>query len=213
MNRQELKAKAKQQIKGKIGVLFLVTLIIALISGVASSVAAFLPAGALAISIVIVPAFTLSTVRVYLMVIKDIKPTVGDAFCGFDDFWGAFKVTFLVGLYTFFWSLLFIIPGIIKGYSYSMAIYILAENPGKSARECIRESMEMTDGHKMELFVLNLSFIGWALLGAFTFGIAYIWVLPYMNATIANAYQSLKPIVPEEPADAVEAEVVAEVAE
>ena len=145
------------------------------------------------------PAFALSTYRVYLMVVGGATPEAKDAFCGFDDFWAAFKVTFLVGLYTFLWSLLLVIPGIIKAYSYSMSMYILAENKGKSARECIKESMAMTEGHKMELFVLGLSFIGWALLGAVTFGIAYIWILPYMNATYANAYQSLKPAVVVEP--------------
>ena len=74
-----------------------------------------------------------------------------------------------------------------------MSTYILAENKGKPALECIRESKEMTQGHKMDLFVLGLSFIGWVLLGMVTFGIAYIWVVPYMQATSANAYNSLKP--------------------
>ena len=103
-------------------------------------------------------------------------------------------MNFLVGLFTFLWSLLFIIPGIIKAYSYSMSLYILAENKGKPALECINESMAMTEGHKMDLFVLGLSFIGWGLLCAITFGIAGIWVAPYMEATFANAYNSLKPV-------------------
>lgn len=77
-----------------------------------------------------------------------------------------------------------------------MSMYILAENKGKAALECINESKSMTNGHKMELFVLGLSFIGWALLGCITFGIAFIWVMPYMNATYANAYNSLKPNIP-----------------
>ena len=91
------------------------------------------------------------------------------------------------------------IPGIIKGISYSMSMYILAENKGKPAMECINESKRMTEGHKMELFVLALSFIGWILLSAITFGIAAIWAVPFMNAAFANAYRSLKPVV-EEPA-------------
>jgi uncharacterized membrane protein len=107
-----------------------------------------------------------------------------------------------VGLFTFLWSLLFVIPGIVKTYAYSMSMYILAENKGKPALECINESKAMTNGHKMDLFVLNLSFIGWMMLVALTFGIAGIWVLPYMNATMANAYQSLKPVQAEVVADA-----------
>ena len=195
MNRAELKAKAKAQIKGKIGILFLITLIISAISGAANAILSFTGVGSIVVSVIITPAFTLSLVRVYLMVIRDETPSAKDAFQGFDDFWSSFKVYFLVGIFTFLWSLLFIIPGIIKTISYSMSYYILAENKGKGALECINESKAMTNGHKWELFVLALSFFGWALLCVITLGIAAIWVGPYMNATFANAYQSLKPVV------------------
>ncbi len=201
MNRAELKAAAKGQIKGKIGILFLVTLIIGVIGGVASAVLSIIPFGGLVATIIITPAFSISLVRVYLNVVAGGTPEAKDAFSGFDDFWAAFKVNFLVGLFTFLWSLLFVIPGIIKALSYSMSLYILAENKGKAALECIAESKKMTEGHKAELFVLGLSFIGWALLGSLTFGIAYIWILPYMQATYVNAYNLLKPAaVVEEPA-------------
>ena len=202
MNRAELKAAAKQQISGKIGVLFLITLIIGLISGAAGALLNLIPGGGIIASVIITPAFALSMVRVYLSLLGGVQPKAGDAFSGFDDFWAAFKVTFLVGLFTYLWTLLFIIPGIVKGYSYSMSMYILAENKGKSALECINESKAMTNGHKMDLFVLNLSFIGWMLLVAVTFGIAAIWVVPYMNATMTNAYQSLKPAQAEVVVDA-----------
>lgn len=195
MNRAELKANAKAQIKGKIGILFLITLIIAGISGIAGSVLGLIPGGSLATSIIVTPAFALSTVRVYMNVVNGGTPEAGDSFSGFDDFWSAFKVNFLVGLYTFLWSLLFVIPGIVKSFSYSMAMYILAENKGKSARECIEESKKMTDGHKLDLFVLGLSFIGWMALCVITLGIAGIWVLPYMNTTYANAYYYLKSLI------------------
>lgn len=206
MNRAELKAAAKSQIKGKIGILFVITLIIGLLSGAAGVVLSKIPGGSLVVSIIITPAFLLSTVRVYLNVMKGGTPKAGDAFCGFDDFWSAFKVTFLVGLFTFLWSLLFVIPGIIKSFSYSMSTYILAENKGKPALECIKESQEMTEGHKMDLFVLGLSFIGWGFLCVITFGIAAIWVLPYAQATYANAYNSLKPAAPAAEQPSIEAE-------
>ena len=197
MNRAELKAKAKEQIKGKIGILFLITLVIGVIAGVANWALGKIPVvGSLIGSVIVTPAFALSTVRVYLNLFKDKTPEVGDAFSGFDDFWAAFKVQFLVGLFTFLWSLLLVIPGIIKNFSYSMSMYILAENKGKPALECINESKAMTEGHKMDLFVLGLSFIGWLLLTVITFGIAGIWVIPYMNATYTNAYLSLKPAAP-----------------
>jgi uncharacterized membrane protein len=87
-----------------------------------------------------------------------------------------------------------------------MSLYILAENKGKPALECIKESMAMTEGHKMDLFVLGLSFIGWGLLCSITFGIAGIWVVPYMQATYTNVYNSLKPVAEavEQPAIEVE---------
>ena len=204
MNRAELKTKAKSQISGKIGILFVITLIISLISGVAGAILSFIPAGSVISSVIITPAFVISVIRVYLNLVNGVQPSVGDAFSGFDDFWSAFKVTFLVGLFTFLWSLLFIIPGIIKSFSYSMSTYILAENKGKKALDCINESKAITNGHKMDLFVLGLSFIGWGFLCTITFGIAAIWVVPYMNATYANAYNSLKPsvIVEEETVEA-----------
>ena len=196
MNRAELKSMAKGQIKGKIGILFVISLIIGVLSALASLVLSFIPfVGSLAAAIIVTPAFSLSLVRVYMNLTAGGAPEVKDAFSGFDDFWAAFKVSFLTGLFTFLWSLLFVIPGIVKGISYSMSMYILAENKGKPALECINESKAMTDGHKMDLFVLGLSFIGWILLGYITCGIAYIWVLPYMQATFVNAYHSLKPVV------------------
>ena len=206
MNRAELKAAAKEQIKGKICILFVITLIIGLISGAAGAILSFIPGGSIVASVIITPAFMISIIRVYLNVVKGEQPKVSDAFSGFDDFWAAFKVNFLVGLFTFLWSLLFVIPGIIKALSYSMSLYILAENKGKPALECINESKAMTEGHKAELFVLGLSFYGWLLLCGITFGIAYIWVGPYMQATYTNAYNSLKPAVTVEEEPSVEAE-------
>ena len=196
MNRAELKTNAKIQIQGKIGILFLITLIVGAISGAASGLLSLIPGGSLIATIIITPAMTLSLVRVYLMVINGQQPEAKDAFCGFDDFFSAFKVNLLTGIFTFLWSLLFVIPGIIKSISYSMAMYVLAENKGKNAMECINESKAMTEGHKMDLFLLGLSFMGWILLTIVTCGIAYIWVGPYMSTTFANAYRSLKPAAP-----------------
>ena len=78
-------------------------------------------------------------------------------------------------------------------YSYSMAMYIWSENKEMGALEAISKSKEIMDGHKMDLFVLYLSFIGWILLGCITFGIAYIYVIPYMDATLANFYRAINP--------------------
>lgn len=196
MDRAYLKSQAKQQIKGKIGILFVISLVISALSGFATAILNVIPTvGLMVAAVVVTPAFALSITRVYLGLTYGKEPELKDAFTGFDDFFSAFKVQLLVGLYTFLWSLLFVIPGIVKSISYSMSLYVLAENKGKSAKECIAESKQMTEGHKMDLFVLSLSFIGWIMLGMLTLGIAYIWILPYMQATFTNAYNSLKPVV------------------
>ena len=89
-----------------------------------------------------------------------------DLFSQFHRLDDGFCMNFLVGLYTVLWTLLFIIPGIIKGYSYAMTPYILAENPGMTATEAITESRRIMDGNKWRLFCLGFSFIGWGLLCA-----------------------------------------------
>lgn len=204
--RAELKEMAKQQIKGNIGILFVITLVIGAIAFVAGLLSAIPVVGVLA-TVIVTPALSLSIVIVYVNLVKGVKPEVKDAFAGFKDFWTAFKTTWLVSIFTALWSLLFYIPGIIKAISYSMSMLIVAENPGISAREAIKRSKEMMHGHKMEYFILGLSFIGWGLLCGITFGIAGIWVIPYMQATMVNFYNNIKPV---EEAPAVEVEAEAE---
>lgn len=192
MTRQELKAKAKEQIQGNIGILFVIMLIGSLIS---TAVAVIPVAGYVATVLVLAPAFNIALIIIFLKLCDGIKPELAELFQHFNKFWGAFKVLFFTGLFTMLWSLLLYIPGIIKALSYSMAMYILAENPDMPALEAIDKSKAMMDGHKMELFVLGLSFLGWILLCCITFGIAAIWVIPYMQATYTNFYNSIKPNV------------------
>lgn len=101
------------------------------------------------------------------------------------------KTQFLRGLYNFLWFLLLIIPGVIKYYEYRLVPYILAEKPDLSSNEIILKSRELTSGHKMEMFVLDLSFIGWYLLGGLFFGIGVFFVDPYAEATYARLYNVL----------------------
>ena len=97
----------------------------------------------------------------------------------------------LQGLYLFLWSLLFVIPGIVKTYSYSMTFYILRDTPGITATEAITRSRHMMRGHKLELFSLHLSFLGWVLLSLMTCGIGFFFVFPYMQAAQAAFYDRL----------------------
>ncbi len=99
----------------------------------------------------------------------------------------------LQSVYSFLWTLLLIVPGIIKGLSYSMTVFVLADNPELSNNEAIEKSMTMMDGKKMKLFMLLLSFLGWILLTVFlTFGIGMLWVAPYMYQSMAAFYEDLK---------------------
>lgn len=103
------------------------------------------------------------------------------------------KIMFFKNLYTFLWSLLFIIPGIIKGYEYRMIPYLLAENPDLPMEEAFALTKKMMDGDKGNAFVLDLSFLGWNLLGALTCCILNIfYVNPYQNLTNAQLYEVLK---------------------
>jgi len=97
----------------------------------------------------------------------------------------------LRGVYILLWTLLLIIPGIVKHYSYKMVPYILVEDPEIDSSEAIRKSMDMTLGHKMDMFVLDLSFLGWYILGALMFGIGVFLVHPYYEATYAQLYKTL----------------------
>ena len=188
MDRATIKSMAKEQIKGNIGILFVITLLSALISGALSSI----PVVGSVAGVLLGSALNLAMCNIYLNLTVGVKPSVGDLFSQIKNFWPAFKTQFLMGLFTMLWSLLFYIPGIIKACSYSQTMFILAENPTLGAREAIDQSKAMMEGHKMEYFVLLLSFIGWAILGVFTFGILCIWLMPYMEATFANFYKSVK---------------------
>lgn len=100
-------------------------------------------------------------------------------FSGFKNFGKYFAANFLLGLYWMLWSVLLVIPGIIKCYSYALTWYLLADNPQLGANEAITKSRELMNGRKMDLFLLDLSFIGWHLLGILTLGLGYIYVTPY----------------------------------
>ena len=112
---------------------------------------------------------------------------------GFSDFGHIFCTLFLRDLFNLLWTCLFIIPGIVKAYSYRMVPYIIKDNPELSATEVITRSREMMNGNKWKAFLLDLSFIGWILLSIITLGIAaFFWVGPYVYSTEAALYLELK---------------------
>lgn len=122
------------------------------------------------------------------------KTPLGEMFTPYKrQLWSNIGTGFLMQLYVFLWMLLFIIPGIIKTYSYSQTFFIKAENPNIPAQRAIELSRIMMDGHKFDLFYLHISFFGWAILSMFTFNIlGIVYVFPYYYAALAFAYEEIK---------------------
>jgi len=110
----------------------------------------------------------------------------------FKGYWRNVWGGFLMMLFTYLWMLLLIVPGIIKAFAYSMTPYILKDYPELSANQAINLSIKMMKGHKFDYFYLQLSFIGWGLLSILTLGIGYLWLMPYMYASMAAFYEDVK---------------------
>lgn len=115
----------------------------------------------------------------------------------FDGFRGVryvrvFCALFLVNLFTFLWALLLIIPGIMKAFSYALTPYILWDEPELTAKQAIARSCEIMEGRRWKLFCLYLSFIGWGILSVLTFGIGFLWLVPYMNASVVAFYEDAR---------------------
>lgn len=116
-----------------------------------------------------------------------------DLFSEFNRLKDGLVLNLLIGIFTFLWMLLLIVPGIMASYSYSMAHFIMAENPGMTAKEAIKASKELMYGHRWQLFCLDFSFIGWSLLCVLTLGIGSLFLDPYMAASRAAFYRNLCP--------------------
>lgn len=219
MSRVELKAKAKNQLGGKLfGTNWLYSVIILIIISLLSgrmisggmnllfkfnsqyfpSVFEIIRSGvstALSVLTTVVSGpLAYGADKLFLKQARDNEPMViEDVFCGFkEDFKELFLIYFISSLKAFLWGLLFIVPGIVKTLAYSMSYYIKADNPDYSWRECLSESEKIMNGHKGEFFVLQLSFIGWNIIGFICFGIGIHWVSAYQKATAAHFYESIK---------------------
>lgn len=200
MKARDFRAKAWAACKGNWGVAILSVIIVGIISGICGVI----PTVGGLISLVITGPLTLGLVVVFSKLIKGEKAEIANVFDGFKNFVNSFLLYILITIFTFLWSLLFVIPGIVMGYAYSMSYYILKDNPELSANEARKQSIEMMRGNKWRLFCLDFSFIGWALLSILTFGILMLWVTPVMEASHAAFYESLKPapaVVEEEVAE------------
>lgn len=128
----------------------------------------------------------------FLNLIRGVKIEWRSIFDGYKD-WERIGITMILSaLYILLWLLLLIVPGIIKSLAYSMTPYILKDDLQIKENEALKKSEQMMEGHKMQLFLLQLSFIGWAILCIFTLGIGFFFLIPYMDTAIAHFYEDVK---------------------
>ena len=145
----------------------------------------------LAATIVVSGPISLGLAIISTNVVRGEEIKVEQMFDGFKNMATAIILWLLNTIFIFLWSLLFVIPGIIKTYSYSMSYFILRDNPNMSQDDARRASMDMMHGNKWRLFCLDFSFIGWIILCGLTLGILSFWVFPYIRTAHAEFYQSL----------------------
>lgn len=188
---KEMRATAAAALKGKWGNAVLTTLVLMIISCAASGILGIIPG----LNIIAIIATVILSAGYYVGFLTMLRTgeevQVG---CIFDFFKESrlWVTILLMYVYTFLWTLLLIIPGVIKGLAYAMTPFILKDNPNMKNNEAIELSMAMMDGHKWDFFCLELSFIGWAFLCVFTLGIGYLWLLPYISTSYAAFYEDVK---------------------
>lgn len=207
MNRAELKAKAKQSLKGNYGTAILVLILMGVVAAVPSLIGVILQGATaqngseggmtavsiltLLVSLFVSSFLTIGATSFYLKLSRNQKVEYNELFSKTSLWLTCLIAMILMGVFTSLWSLLLFIPGIIASYSYRQTLNIIADNPKIGGLEAITRSKNLMKGRKMDLFVLDLSFIGWIILAPFTFGLLYLWLTPYMNTTYANFYNSL----------------------
>lgn len=184
----QLRAEARQALQGKWPMAAVAALIYSVIAGGLSAIPFI--GGLCSLFIGLPVAYGIAIVMLGVYRGKDID--FGVLFEGFQDYSRIFVTKLLQAIYTLLWSLLLVIPGIIKSYSYAMTDFILKDEPEMKNNAAIEKSMAMMENNKMKLFLLDLSFIGWALLAIVTFGIGFLFLQPYMQVSRAAFYEDLK---------------------
>lgn len=195
MTRQQIKAMARAQLGNSIfGNTWLIAVVVILIQGALSYLVNVIPGVGQIATILISGPMAYGVASMFIKQTRTGEPmNIPDIFNGFrDDFSNTFLIGLMTTLFTMLWSLLFVIPGIVKAYSYSMAMYIKNDNPDYDWRRCIDESQEMMSGHKADLFMLDLSFLGWMIVGTLCAGVGVFWVNAYMSAAHAQFYEDLR---------------------
>ena len=185
----EIRAAAREELHGNWTNPVLATLNLFAISGIVSAIPVV---GGLVNLLVVIPISFGFSIAFLLFIRGEKENVIENMFGELKNYGRALGVPLLTTVFTFLWTLLLIIPGIIKGYSYAMTNFIAKDHPELGAYDCIKESMKMMYGHKWDLFLLDLSFIGWALLCILTLGIGFLWLQPYIMTSHAIFYKELK---------------------
>ena len=186
---KELRAAAWEKKKGRWGMLALVFFIYSLIMAACAALS-YVVVGAVAVLLLSGP-LMLGFTMVCLAVSRRQGASLSKLFEGFSRFGDSLVLFLLMDIFIFLWSLLLVIPGIIKMYSYSMSWFVLHDRPDLTGNEARKRSMYLMRGHKWRLFCLDFSFLGWYLLSALTLGILAFWVAPYHMTARAEFYQEL----------------------
>lgn len=136
--------------------------------------------------------FAVARIHVYLIMSRGPEPVAfNNFFAGVNLWFRAILEGVWVNIWTYIWSFFFVIPGIVKSIAYSQAFFLITEYPNISVTKALRISIAVTRGYKAELFMMYMSFIGWAALCVLSFGIGFLWLVPYMSLTKINAYHWL----------------------
>ncbi len=207
----QIKKKALASLKGKWGIAVLLTLTVFLVTTFVPMIADVIISGgftpwmeqteptalgnlvSIFFSFLFIP-LTAASYWFYLVIARWNDPKISKVFAVYKEWELSLKVvgtSILVGIFTILWSLLLIIPGIIKGIGYSQVFYLLRDNPEYSALEAITESKKRMKGYKWKFFLMNLSFIGWAFIAIITLGIGFLWLTPYILTANATFYNEL----------------------
>jgi uncharacterized membrane protein len=185
---RELMQQAREALKGKWGLAIAGSLIYLGITVIAQ----FIPIIKFVANLIITGPLLLGMTAFYLTLSRRQEANLSQIFDGFQRFVDALVTYLLMALFIFLWSLLLIVPGIMAALSYALTFFLMVENPDLKGKEALQKSKDMMNGHRGKLFCLFLRFLGWIILGALTFGIAFLWIIPYMQTAMARFYDDVR---------------------
>ena len=195
---KDLMTRAREALSGRwglaVGTFFVYMLIIAVFSGTWSRTYGLytVQISSNLILLLVGGAFALGIANFSLAIARKEEAKFEMLFSGFKYYGKTLGLYLLMVLFVFLWMLLLIIPGIIAAISYSMAFFIMSDDPNIKAMDAINKSKKMMYGYKWKYFCLVLRFIGWILLGILSLGIGFLWIVPYIEISSAKFYEDVK---------------------